>query len=463
MQIHHPHPGAARRRAPRPARGTAWRLDRRQLLRGGSVALALPLLQAMIPANAVAGEHDDRTGSTDQRHGDGAPRRMIGICNNLGFLPDRFFPTGDGADYQLSPYLEELSEHRQAFTVFSGVSHPGVDGSHSSDVSFLTAAPHPGSGGFRNTVSLDQRIAAHFGNQTRFPSLTLGVNAMQGRRSLSWTDGGVLIPCQDSAAAVFAQLFLQGTAAEQQTQLKRLRLGRSIMDTLGEQSRALYRRLGAADRDRMDQYTTAVRDVEQQMTIAQQWELRPKPTPPIDQPVDPPQRADYMQKTQLMFAMAKLAFQTDSTRAITLLLDSNNSPTIAVPGTQISDGYHNLSHHGRNESKLQQLAAIDRSHMRLLADFLSDLRSSDEGGTTLLDNTSVIYGSNFGDANKHTTDNLPVILAGGRFRHGRHLKFDTHNNYPLPNLFVSVLQQMGIETDRFASASGTMRGLDFTG
>ncbi len=443
---------------PGPTSCAASRLDRRQLLRGTGVALALPLLQAMATTHSRAAVSSESPESDTP-----APKRMIGICNNLGFLPDRFFPTAQGRGYELSPYLRELQDHQQAFTVFSGVSHPGVDGSHSSDVSFLTAAPHPGSGGFRNTVSLDQRIAAHFASQTRFPSLTLGVNAVPGRRSLSWTDGGVLIPCEDSAAAVFTQLFLQGTPKQIEAQVQRLRLGRSIMDTLGEQSRALHRRLGSTDRDRMDQFTTAVRDVEQHMAVAQEWERRPKPTAPIEKPVDPAEKADYMKKTALMFSMAKLAFQTDSTRAITLLLDSNNSPTIAVEGANISDGYHNLSHHGRSESKLKQLEAIDRSHLRLLAHFLTELKSSDEGGASLLDNTSVIYGSNFGDANKHTTDNLPVILAGGRFRHGQHLQFDPRNNYPLPNLFVSVLQQMGIETDRFASATGTMRGLDWAG
>lgn len=426
-------------------------LSRRQLLRSTGVALALPMLEVMTPVMARRSSGSERQAA--------APKRMIGICNNLGVLPDRFFPKQAGTNYQASPYLSELVDLRNEFTVFSGVSHPGVDGSHSSDVSFLTAAPHPGSGGFRNTVSLDQYIATQIGDQTRFPSLTLGVNAQEGRRSLSWTDGGVLIPCEDSASAVYQKLFLQGSDAEIEAQIRKLELGQSIMDTLADQAKGLRRRLSTHDRDRMEQFTTAVRDVERRMVDAQAWERKPKPKPSMAMPVDPDQKSDYVEKTRLMYQMAKLAFETDSTRAITLLLDSNNSPTIDVQGADISDGYHNLSHHGKSEKKLKQLDAIDRAHMRLLGDLISDLKGTPEPSGTLLDQTMVIYGSNFGDANKHTTDNLPVLLAGGGFRHGQHLAFDQQHNYPLPNLFVSVLQQMGIETDRFASSTGTMRGL----
>ena len=170
-----------------------------------------------------------------------------------------------------------------------------------------------------------------------------------------------------------------------------------------------------------------------------------------------------MEKVRLMYDMARLAFETDSTRLITLFLDSTNSPAIDIEGVQITDGYHNLSHHGKNESKLAQLEAIDTWHMKLLAGLLNALKTAPEGGQTLLDRTMTLYGSNFGDANKHTTTNMPTILAGGGFKHGQHLAFDKSRNYPLPNLFLSMLQRMGIESDRFASSTGTMRGLEFQG
>lgn len=415
----------------------------------------LPFLEAMLPpfTNQLMGA----TPPSERLQ----PKRMVSICNNLGLLPEHFFPKGSGRDYELSPYLSNLAEHKDDFTVLSGVSHPGVDGSHSSDVSFLTAAPHPGGGGFRNTVSLDQVIAREIGHLTRFPSLTLGVNAKPGERGVSWTDSGVLIPCESKASNVYKQLFLQGTKNEIENQLRRLQLGESIMDTIASESKALNRRLGKNDRDRMDQYLTAVREVERRLEIAQEWERIPKPKARLPMPTDPESAENYMDKTQLMYEMALLALETDSTRSITIFLDSLSSPTILVPGAKISDGYHNLSHHGKSEEKLKQLEAIDHSHMKLLNKFISDLKGTEEGGgKKLLDDTLVLYGSNFGDASKHTTTNMPIVVAGGQLRHGQHLAFDRKDNYPLPNLYVSMLQSMGFEMDGFASATGTMTGLD---
>jgi hypothetical protein len=158
--------------------------------------------------------------------------------------------------------------------------------------------------------------------------------------------------------------------------------------------------------------------------------------------------------------MSRLAFETDSTRLITIFLDGVNSPAIDVEGVKITDGYHNLSHHGQNPTKLAELAAIDTWHMKLLAGLLSKLKTTQEVGEPLLDRTMVLFGSNFGDANKHTTNNMPALLAGGGFRHGQHLAFDRERNYPLPNLFVNMLQRIGIESDKFASSTGTMRGLE---
>ena len=428
------------------------RISRRTMLRGMGVAMGLPMLEAMTP---VFGKLF-MAASVDTK----SPRRMLAVCNNLGILPNEFFPVDAGYEYSLSPYLKNLTDFRNDFTVLSGVSHPGVDGSHSSDVSYLTAAPHPGGGGFRNSISLDQYIASKIGDTTRFPSITLGVNAKQGRRSLSWTDAGVLIPCEDKASEVYKQLFIQGSSDEIDAQLRKLKLGESIMDTVASQSKALHRRLGKSDRERMDQYETAVRDVEKRMEKAREWEKKPKPAARIEMPIDPDSPSDYMDKTALMYQMARLAFETDSTRSITLLLDSNNSPTINVQGADILDGYHNLSHHGKSEKKLNQLRAIDHAHMKLLAQLLGDLKATTEGNAHMLNHTMVLFGSNFGDANKHTTDNMPMLIAGGGFKHGQHLAFDKDNNYPLPNLFVSMLQGMGIESDQFASSTGTMTGLE---
>ncbi len=432
-----------------PSVATQNHLHRRHFLRGAGVALALPMLEAMTPAFARAEINP-------------VPRRFFGICNNLGLLPELFFPeaASSGRGYKPSTYLEHLSEHKDDFTVLSGVSHPDVDAGHPADNCFLTAAPHPSSGGFRNTISLDQYAAERLGNQTRFPSLSVGVNIQQGSRSLSWTRGGVLIPSEEKASAVFKRMFVTGTPAEVQAQMRRLSLGQSIMDTVADQTKSLESKIGPSDRARLDQYLTGVRDLEGRLASASEWELKPKPVVKDAAPVDPTDPRAYMEKVRLMYDMARLAFETDSTRFVALLLDSVNSPAITVDNQPTDDGYHNLSHHGKNASKLAQLEKIDRGHMKLLAGLFSDLKSRKEGAETLLDRTMILYGSNMGNANTHVTTNLPTLFAGGGFKHGQHLSFDRDWNYPLPNLFVSVLQRLGIEEDRFASGKGTMRGLE---
>ena len=414
-------------------------LSRRHILRAAGVGFSLPWLEAQNTP---------------------PPRRMLAVCNNLGLLPTGFFPSKPGKDYELSPYLKVLEAHRNDFTVFSGVSHPDVDGSHSSEVCFLTAAPHPANGGFRNSISLDQFMADRIGVQTRFPTLTLGVNVNKGQRSLTWTGAGVMIACEDRAAEVYRRLFLQGTPEEVERQVARLKLGESILDSVAEHAGGLKQTLGSQDRARLDQYETGVRELERRMVLSQAWERRPKPKTNEPQPVDPDSNRAYMEKTRVMYDIARLAFETDSTRLITLFLDSSNSPAIDIDGVEITDGYHNLSHHGKSESKLKQLEAIDTWHMKLLAELFGKLKGVKEGGESLLDRSMVLYGSNFGDANKHTTNNMPVLLAGGGFKHGQHLAFDANRNYPLPNLFVSMLHRMGIESDKFASATGSMRGLE---
>jgi hypothetical protein len=429
---------------------TSSNLSRRHFLRGAGVLLGLPLLDAMVPAFARA---DTKAL---------VPRRFFGICNNLGVLPEKFFPAAGstGRDYTLSPYLEILKDLRSDFTVLNGVWHPDVDGGHPADVCFLTAAPKPASAGFRNSISLDQYVAERIGHLTRFPSLTLGVNVRGSRSSLSCTAAGVMIPCETSPSEVFKKLFLGGTPEEVRAQSRRLALGKSIMDSVADQTKRLQRNVGTRDRERLDQYFTGVRDLEQRLVQSAEWEKKPRPVVNVQPPVDVTDSREYMEKLRLMYDMAQLALATDSTRNITLMLDGVSSPAIKVEGKSVSDGYHNLSHHGRNAEKLAQVEQIDREHMKLLANLLTALRSQKEGSETLLDRTMVLYGSNMGNANTHVTTNLPVLFAGGGFRHGQHLAFDRERNYPLPNLFVNILQQFGIEADRFASSTGTMRGLE---
>jgi hypothetical protein len=416
-------------------------------LKGTGVALALPLLDVMASPFARA----------TAASASGA-RRFFAINQNLGVLPDLFFPADGGRDYTPSPYLQLLQEYRNDFTVMSGVSHPGVDGSHTSDICFLTAAPHPGSSSFRNTISLDQFIAERIGIQTRYPSLTLAVNTRT--RSLSYSGTGVAIPPEDRAAEVFKQLFLQGTPEQVEAQVRQLDTGRSILDAVAGHASELKRKGSTRDRERLDQYFSSVRDLENRLTASRGWEEKPKPVVVEKAPVDPTDPALYLEKVEIMYNLARLAFETDSTRAITLMLDSVSTPAPTVAGATITDGYHNLSHHGRSDDKRSQLQALDEAHMKLLAILFDSLKAVREDGQTLLDRTMVYFGSNLGDANKHVTTNVPVIFAGGGFKHGQHLMFDTEKNYPLANLFVSVLERLEIPVDRFASATGTMRGLE---
>jgi hypothetical protein len=255
-------------------------------------------------------------------------------------------------------------------------------------------------------------------------------------------------------------MFLQGTQAEMETQVRKLELGESILDAVAGQAEQLRRTVGTRDRDRLDQYFTSVRELERRLKSSRDWERKPKPAVKASIPLDPASPAEYMAKVKLMYDMARLAFETDSTRSVALLLDSVNSPAIELDGVKLSDGYHNLSHHGKSEAKLSQLRAIDEWHMKLLANLFTELEAVPEGGETLLDRTMILYGSNLGNANTHVTTNLPVLFAGGGFKHGQHLAFDAQHNYPLPNLFVSMLQRLGLDVDRFASATGTMRGLE---
>jgi hypothetical protein len=425
-------------------------LARRTFLKGTGVALALPLLDAMSSPFARAAVSSSAS----------LPRRFFAINQNLGVLPELFFPEDGGSDYTPSPYLRLLEEHRHDFTVMSGVSHPGVDGSHTSDICFLTAAPHPGSSSFRNTISLDQFIAERIGIQTRYPSLTLAVNTRT--RSLSYSGTGVAIPPEDKAAEVFKQLFLQGTPEQIEAQIRQLDTGRSILDAVADHAKQLKSKGSTRDRQRLDQYFDSVRDLENRLTASRGWEQKPKPVVKEEAPVDPSDPALYLEKVEIMYNLARLSFETDSTRAITLMLDSVSTPAPTVPGTTFTDGYHNLSHHGRSEDKRAQLKTLDEAHMRLLAKLFISLKAVREGDETLMDRTMVYFGSNLGDANKHITTNVPVIFAGGGFKHGQHLMFDREKNYPLANLFVSVLQRLEIPAERFASSTGTVRGLETT-
>jgi len=422
-------------------------LSRRSLLRGAGAALALPMLECMTPMFAR----------------EEAPRRMLILVNNLGVLPKLFFPQTAGRDYELSPYLAALAEFRKDFTVFSGLSHPGVSGGHSADNCLLTAARGAFKSGFRNSISLDQFAAEKLGQVTRFPTLNLGVNIDKGNRSLAWTRDGVLLPAEDSAARLYERLFLQGSPEEVERQIHKLESRGSILDTLLEETRRFSRNLGGGDKARLEQYVTSVREVEQRLHTARAWEMKPKPTATQPPPADIQDKKLFFEKFDMMVSMAQLAFETDSTRIVTLMADAFFTPVVKLSEHETStEAYHGLTHHGQAEDKVRQLQEIDRRQMALLAKTFSSLASKRENGGRLLDRTVVFFGSSMGDANIHDNTNLPILLAGGGFKHGQHVVFKHDNNAPLCNLFVSMMQRIGIETESFASSTGPLRGLEMS-
>ena len=425
-------------------------VSRRRFLRGSGVTLALPLFTSLAPGRAFAA-----TGNAMPNFSpDGVPRRMICICNNLGLHRPFYEPAKTGRGYEATRYLKIIDEYRDDYTVFTGVSLPSVDGGHIAEKSFLTGAPHPGSGSFKNSISLDQYAADFIGTETRFPFLAL---TGKGNTTLSWTRSGVPIPAESSPSKVFSKLFLAGSADEVEAQIVKLKQGQSIMDTVLDQTRSIEKKLNYADREKFDEYLTSLREVEQQMVRQQEWERTPKPKVDAKRPKDIQGNADVTGKARLLFELAHLAIETDSTRLITILMQGD---FIVPPIDGVTEGYHTVSHHGQNKRKLEQLALIEEAHVREFRALLEKLKKTKEDGEPLLDRTMVLYGSNLGNASSHDNRNMPMILAGGGFRHGQHIGFSPTDNYPVSNLYVSMLQRLGIEADRFSSGTSTMTGLE---
>ena len=421
------------------------KIQRRSFLNATGITLALPWLETLAAS--------PKRLSVDQ-----PPRRMVCICAPLGLHPDNFFPQETGKNYKLSPYLELLEDYRDDMTVISGLAHSGMGSSfaHQASASFLTGVPGAGRPGFRNAISLDQFAADHIGTQTRFPSVAL---SGEGSGGLSWTRTGALIPADNSPSKVFARLFLEGRADEVQDQMRRLEDGRSILDDVSDQANSLRSNLGSEDRDKLDEYLTSLRELEQRMVNDESWAKKPKPKVDVEPPKDIPNAADLIGRTRLLFDLTHLALQTDSTRLITIML-AGSSFAPPIPGVTL--GHHDLSHHGKDPSKLEQLKIVEVETMKTLRDLLAKLKQSKEGNSTLLDLTTVFLGSNLGDGSSHSTQNLPVLLAGGGFQHGQHLPFDPKNPPPLCNLYVTMLQRLGIEADKFGSSTGTLTGLEWS-
>lgn len=417
------------------------KLSRRTVLRSTGVALAIPWLSAM--QRAFAGPAAEKP-----------PRRFVAMTLGLGLLAENLFPETAGTDWKPTPYLEGLQDLRNRFTIVSGTSHPRVSGGHRAEASLLSAAPMGSGAQARTTISMDQLLAKHLGHETRFPSLVL---SSSGSNSPSYTENGSMIPAQSSPAQLFTRLFIDESPVEQAKQAERARQGQSIMDLVADDAASLTRKLGPGDRDRLDAYFTSVRDLEKRMMAAEAWAHRPKPKVNAEKPVDIGNANDFIGRQRLMSDMIYLALTTDSTRFISYHLGGSGG---VVPIEGVEEGYHSLSHHGRDEHKIAQLTLVEKEIVAAWGALLRRLDETADGEDSLLDRTTVLLTSNLGNASSHSNRNMPVLVAGGGFRHGQHLAFDRKDNYPLPNLYLSILQRTGLEVEQFATSTGTMTGLE---
>ena len=413
----------------------------RCFLQTGSVLLSLPWLESL-------------AGAAEQ----GPPKRLVLVCTSFGLYGPSFFPAQAGKDYEPSEYLTALQELRSQFTVFSGISHPEIGGDHASEACFLTSAKHPTKGGFRNTISLDSIAARHVAGATRFPLLTLST---LDASPLTYTASGAGVPALSRPSEIFARLFLAGDKNDIEKEMNRLKRGQSVLDRMGERFGELKKSLSRQDSQQITDYAEAVRDMERQLQADEAWVNRPKPivneqAPSEQYPSPFADRSDSIGRARVLFNLIKLALQTDSTRVCSLFIRGMDEKP-PIPG--VTEGHHGLSHHGHNPEKIAQLKIIERLEVNVFRDFLLSLRDTKEQGGSLLDNTQVLIGSNLGDASGHGTTNLPILLAGGGYKHGQHIAGDTKDNTPLGKLFVSMLQRFGVETDKFGSGSGTITGL----
>jgi hypothetical protein len=417
------------------------RISRRQLLQTGSVCITLPWLESL----AAAAEA-------------GPPQRMVCICTDFGLYGPAFFPQQAGKDYEPSEYLAILGDLRDRFTVFSGISHPEVGGDHSSVSCFLTGAKHIGKAGFRNSVSLDYRAAQQVGAATRLPLLNLGT---ANGSPLTHTPNGAGVPAIDRPSAVFTKLFLAGKKGDVEREIQRLRHGRSVLDRMADRFGALRNTVSAADRRQIDDYAEAVRALEKQLLADEEWSQRPKPTVDVESPNEAypspfADAQDLVGRARVMLDLARLALKTDSTRVVSLFIrGAEGKPPIEG----LSEAHHRLTHHGQNPVIIEQLKIVERKKMEVFRDFIAGLQDDTEAGRPLLDTTQVLIGSSLGDASSHNTSNLPILLAGGSHRHGRHIAGDRRSNTELGKVFISMLQQFGVETDTFGSVRGGLAEL----
>ncbi|NNJ25112.1 DUF1552 domain-containing protein [Alienimonas chondri] len=403
------------------------------------MAIALPALESIAGTKSASAAPDGAE-----------PKRLVCLSSALGINPEAFFPKTFGRNYELSPTLRSLADLREDFTVFSHMDHPNIFTKHGSMNSLLSGVDAKRAGPGEN-VSIDQVVASHVGYETRFPSLHISLGGGQGA---SWTASGIKVREESDPLDLFRKLFVNDSAAARKARQLELEERGSVLDLVRGQAKRVDGRLNAPDRAKLDEYLTAIREAEGRIQGMRRWQDVPKPEVDFNASANPHGSMDYPTLSPLMFDLLYLAIRSDSSRAFTAGFGMHNH-VIELDG--VTGGYHGLTHHGNLPDRLRQLRKIDAFYLEQTARFLTKLKNAPSGNGTLLDETTVFFGSGLGDASRHSNRDLPLLLAGGGFQHGAHLDCTQPNGRqtPLNNLFTTVLQNFGVEIDRFNNATGS--------
>jgi hypothetical protein len=422
------------------------RLDRRRfVLRSLYASLALPGLPSLMTGSLRA------NGAVKATKGAGAgARRFVAVGNLLGFQQKSFFPETTGKGYELTTLLKPLAANREHMTVYRGLDH-GIKGGHFAVHSFLSGVLNSEAQNRPDgNVTIDQFIADEVGTQTRFPSLTVGSeDGIHGGCQIAWTRSGVRVPPITGPAELFEKLFVEESPERRASRAGENELHGSILDSVLEDANDLSKRVNREDKEKLDEYFTSIRDVEKRLQMRQRWENEPKPKAPFEKPAN----RNTVEDLPMLYELIALALQTDSTRVATLEIGGCYLPQ----HLGIDKSYHGLSHHGKDEAAIADLIKLETHQIEHFGKFLTRLAAIKDGERTLLDSTSVIFGSGIGDGNSHTNSDLPIILAGGGYRHGEFRKLETSGSkkVPLCNLFLDIAQKMGIESESFGTSTST--------
>lgn len=403
---------------------------RRHFLRGAGVCMALPWMETLSRAAEPV-----------------ATQRFVCVANPFGMIRDAFFPAEEGLAASLPKNLASFEKLRGKFTVFSNLDH-GINEGHGGTHIFLTGVRSVEAPVFPDgNISLDQFLARSVAGQTRFP--VINTAAGSGGGGLCWTRTGVAVPSIKKVSQVFKMLFVDDPADRMAGIDADYEEQGSILDAVAGKAHSINRRLSSRDRAKLDQYLTAVREVEQSLQQQKAWLSRPRPKVNRAEPTD----GAPSHQLPILFDLVALALQTDSTRVATIEIPGEfDDKALGLP----SKTYHGYSHHGKDPTMMEGMRKIEEYQMVHLAKFLEKL-----DGLGLLDTTQVLFGSGMGDGNAHTGLDLPVLLAGGGYKHCTHriLPADKQKRIPLSNLYLSMAQRFGVEADSFGRSTGTFGSL----